>query len=1120
MNTGMSALNRRIAAMAGRAGSGNRAVPDPAQRYLPFPLNDMQQAYWIGRGSEIAGGGASIQYYISFSMPAFDEQRFNTALNALVARHDMLRVVVLPDGLQQVLRDPPPMAVAVESVASLDSDSRTRRLKAIVEEMWSAKSDLMQWPQHEFRFTVTDRQGGGILHCKLDMWCFDGRSSQIFFEELASLYEAPQTTLRPLELRFCDYMRAVGEEQRGDAFARDLAYWRERLKTLPPPPALPMASARGGAVPKGGSVFTTRERRIPKAATSRIIQGCARQGVSLTSFMASVYSDVLSFWSGQRNLTINFPRFNRRLDWHPDVNDMIGEFASFTLLEWHHEPGSTFLERTRQLQDRIWEDLEHASVSGIRVLRERIVQTGQPEMQAMPIVFTAMPDRRGTSNALEKAFAVFGEVVACRGATPQVWLDCQYFVLNGELCVSWDSQDNVFPDALVEDMFAEYVRVLSALADEALWAKRSLVRVPDRQFDLRRAQNDVREEWAGQNVYRLFVDAATRHGERPALTSGTTTLSYRELFGMTRRLAIAIADYAGKAAMSGNAPACVAVALDRGWEQQAAALGIIAAGLAYLPLDAALPVERLKSILAAASPCLVICERAMSGVLSGQAPAALVSELLEMISERDALAREDALFGPGPNAPAYLMFTSGSTGVPKGVTVGHDALLNVVLYSNRLFRLGPGDVVFGVTALHHDMSVYDLFGALSTGAHLVAPSGVEALSPERWAELILRRKVTFWNSVPVFMEQLLGCGRGNALASLRTVVLGGDWVDPGICWRLKERAPEAVFYTVGGPTETTVWNIINRIDSLPQGWESLPYGRPIANASYYILNEDLTDVPDWTPGEMFCGGSTLCLRASLDPEENERAFAVHPVTGETLYRTGDLGRFRPDGLIEILGRKDFQLNINGYRFDPGEVEQALARHCAVRGAVVGADVGNGAGSGARPVLTAFVRAVPGADRDLLVHELRRWVNDLLPVPMRPRRWVFLDAFPLTPNGKVDRKALRQRAANAGRQECDGQRSPENAVEAYLLKLWQEHLPEPVPGVRSSFFELGGDSLKAVRIFARLERRLGLALSLAQIFLTPTIEELANEIYREIERTVRNPDAEQAVKAQGASPASV
>ncbi len=1105
MNTNLSALNKRLTAFSAQEKKGHKAMPAPELRYTPFPLNPMQQAYWIGRSNDMAGGGTAIQYYIDFAMSNFDEERFNTALNALIMRHDMLRVVVLPDGTQQVLRTPSPVSIGIKDISSLGEEEQGKRLKAIVDEMWQTVSDLTKWPQNEFRFTITDRPNNGILHCKLDMWCFDGRSSQIFFEELAALYRDPQTRLRPLELRFCDYMRTVLRQEQSARFSRDLTYWKKRLKELPPPPALPMVPPGLQEKLVDGSPFTTLEHTLPKEATSRILNTCAKQGVSLTSFMASAYSDVLAFWSGQKDMTLNFPRFNRQLDWHPDVNDMIGEFASFTLLEIRRSEGSTFLDRTRKLQERMWEDLDHGSVSGLRVLRERIIETGLPEMQAMPIVFTAMPDRRDSRDALEKAFAVFGDIVSCKGATPQVWLDCQYFVLNDALEISWDFQKTVFPKGMVEAMFNEYIRILTALSNETQWLQTNVVRIPRQQFTLRLSQNNLPMETAGENAFRLFSQTARNQPDKPALISGSTTISYGQLHEISLRLAGAILPHAkGNSAV----PACVAVLLQRGWEQQAAVMGIEAAGLAYVPIDPAMPRDRLETILAAASPFLTITDATLRRNLNEKDhPAASLDELLEKGSRLDLQHLEKTVTGPEKNTPAYIIFTSGSTGTPKGVTVGHEALLNLVTYSNRQFNLGPDDTVFGITALHHDLSVYDIFGTLAAGARLVLPTPEEAGSPEQWAELTERHGITFWNSVPMYMEQLLSTG-AKQKNSLKTVVLGGDWVDPGIKDRMVKGAPNAALYTIGGPTETTVWNIINRVEELAPGWESLPYGRPINNASYHILNGDLKDVPDWVQGEMFCGGTPLCTRASLDEEENQRAFTVHPITGETIYRTGDLGRFRPGGMIEILGRKDFQLNINGYRLDPGEVEQAIARHEAVERAIVTAGTGSKTGNHSPAILTAFVKPVSPNTKEALERGLRQWVNEILPVTMRPRRWVFLDDFPLTPNGKVDRKSLCALADKGATNETTDRRPPKNPVESFLLEVWEEILPSEGLDVTSSFFEAGGDSLKAMQVFARVENKLGLRISLAQVFITPTIEGLAEHVYELIERTAA-PETESA-----------
>lgn len=1111
MHTDLSALKKRITARTKKQTPKSRVTPDPALRYAPFPLNDMQRAYWLGRNSDMKGN-AAMQCYMAFAVRDFSTARFNDALNLLIERHDMLRAVVLPDGTQQVLQFPPRVSATVEDLTGMHEEDRAKRLQSIEETMWHSVSALDVWPQSEFRFSRTGQENNGILHCKFDMWCFDGRSLQIFFEDLAQLYTTPQISLPPLQLRFCDYMRSLQAEENTEAYTRDLKYWKKRLKTLPPPPSLPRApesyAPRESSGPeKHKNLFTTRKHCLSAEITARIMNECSTHSVSLTSFMAAVYCEVLRLWSGQHKFTLNCPRFNRRTDWHPDVNNMIGEFATFTLLGVNMEHGTSFLERTRRLQRTMWEDLEHGRVSGIRVLRERILETGQPEMQAMPIVFTAMPDRRGKQDVLENAFSIFGELTSGKGSTPQVWLDSQYFLLNNELHVSWDSQDHIFPPGLIEDMFQEYTRLLALLSDGNKWLANDIASAPQRQMEVRCSQNHRPQELPDGGVFQLFAAMAQKQSDCTALNAEDGALSYGELYALTQGVGLQILSRTRHNRMHHKhiAPPSVAVVLERGWRQPASVMAIAASGLAYLPIDPDTPPERLTAILSAAHPCLVITEPCLlQNCLSAGLEVALFDDLVASVEHMQGEPVETKLPIPAHTDPAYLMFTSGSTGVPKGVTISQGALLNAVLHSNKLFAISSKDTIFSISALHHDLSVYDIFGGLTAGAKLVVPSKNTAYAPELWPSAMLEQGITFWNSVPVFMEQLLEHAAVQKInLPLQTVVLGGDWVSPGLPERLHASAPMATLYTSGGPTETTLWNILNRVEGPLENWTSLPYGRPIPNAAYHILDDALMDAPDWVQGEMYCSGLTLCLSASLDKTENARAFATHPATGERLYRTGDLGRYRPDGLLEIIGRRDFQLNINGYRLDPAEIECALEAHPDVHRVVVTATKrDNGKDDSSHKLLSAFVVPAPeanvtpqsGQEENRLERELAELANKLLPVAMRPRRWLFLKELPLTKNGKIDRKALIRHALDSGPQKTARKNQTANAVEAFLAQAWEDVLRCSVPDMRSSFFELGGDSLQAMRVFALLEEKLNLRLPLSQIFITPTIEGLAQETY--------------------------
>ncbi|SNS08357.1 amino acid adenylation domain-containing protein [Humidesulfovibrio mexicanus] len=1073
-----------------------RLRPGPEDsRYEPFPLTDLQQAYWIGRSNGLTGG-TGMQLYLELRCHGLDLNRLARALDKLVLRHDMLRCVICDEGLQRVLETVPSMEVPEEDFSALDPEQQAARLADTARSMQEATADLRRWPQSQVRFSRTGGPGQGRLHFKWDMWCFDGRSFQIVIEDLAALYRDPEASLPPLRLRFRDYVLAVEEHVKSKDSERDLAYWRKRLATLPPAPALPRppSECAVGAEPRG---FFTHTRTLSREHTAAIQKSCAHHGLSLTSFMGALYGEVIGLWSGMRRFTLNFPRFNRNLDWHPDVSDMVGEFASFTLLEVDLDSGATFLERAKHLQLRMWTDLEHGSVSGLRLLRERASDMGGLDLQAMPVVFTAMPDRRAVGKNLEQAIATFGEVANSKGETPQVQLDCQYFLLDDSLRVNWDIQQGAYPAGVPNDMFDEYLRLLKWFADdEDAWNATHPASIPARQLCARDRQNVTPLALPDTTVYGLFEARAERFPSKIAVISGVERISYGTLLRHARTIGARIRqalDSGADAPRPGPTPVA-GVLLRRGWKQVAAVLGIQAAGLAYLPLDTGAPPARTQSVLAASRPRLVLAEGAFLHTGGG--------DPTPFVSVDDLLLPAESLpppRGPVQSDPAYMIFTSGSTGAPKGVTVGHKALLNMVAYTNGRFRIDEDDVFLGVTALHHDLSVFDIFGAMAAGAAMVCLDHDRALDTAHWARMVRAERVSIWNSVPMLMECLLAQKGGEAsLPDLRLAILGGDWLDPGIIQRLRAAAPKARLVSIGGPTETTVWNIMHDTADTPDGWDTIPYGRPIDNASYHILTPVLQDAPDWVCGEMYCGGAPLCMSSNTDPTLDALNFVAHPRTGERLYRTGDMGRYRPDGLIEIMGRKDFQLNINGYRLDPAEVENELHRHPDIRRAVVCAVGGRGA-----EVLGAFL--LPGP-KGINPRGVRTWLFSRLPVQMQPKALFVVDKFPLTPNGKLDRKALAATPLSRTAQMQEEQRPPANAMELLLAELWEEVLPSPAPGAMSNFFELGGNSLMAMQLMARIEDRLFIRPPLARFFAAPTIAELADALLEQLAGTRRQEEA--------------
>jgi amino acid adenylation domain-containing protein len=438
------------------------------------------------------------------------------------------------------------------------------------------------------------------------------------------------------------------------------------------------------------------------------------------------------------------------------------------------------------------------------------------------------------------------------------------------------------------------------------------------------------------------------------------------------------------------------------------------------------------------------------------------------------------------NDLAYVLFTSGSTGVPKGVMIEHRGAANTVADVNGRFGISAADRVLALSSLSFDLSVWDLFGVLGAGGRVVMPDPAASRDPAHWHELVVREGVTVWNSVPalveLYVEHLERHGEPWP-THLRLVMMSGDWIPVGLPSRIRALTSTAELISMGGATEASIWSILFPIGEVDPAWKSIPYGRPMTNQTFEVLDERLDPCPDWVPGQLYIGGAGLARGYWKDEARTRASFLVHPRTGERLYRTGDVGRWLPDATIEFLGREDLQVKIQGYRVELGEIEAVLARHPGVRDAVVAA-VGEARG---HKRLVAWY--VGDSRRHVEAAELRAWLEARLPDYMVPLFYVPLEALPLTANGKVDRKALPSPESSRPVRP-DRFAAPRTPIERTMARLWEAVLGVPRVGLHEELFELGGDSMLALRLLAEIEKELGCRLPLAAFFQEATVERLA------------------------------
>ncbi|MGH3313488.1 MAG: amino acid adenylation domain-containing protein, partial [Streptomyces sp.] len=562
------------------------------------------------------------------------------------------------------------------------------------------------------------------------------------------------------------------------------------------------------------------------------------------------------------------------------------------------------------------------------------------------------------------------------------------------------------------------------------------------------------------------------------VTAGRT-FTYEVLAGCAERIARTLRE-------SGVAPgALVAVAAPPGWEQIASVLGVLTAGAAYVPVDPGWPPDRLRYVLQDTGAAAVLTSRAGLHALTALTSVPVLPvDAPEAGEAGPAPAGEPPETARQPGDLAYVIYTSGSTGRPKGAMLDHRGPLNTVTEINRRFGVNSDDVVFGISSLWFDLSVYDIFGTLEAGAALVLAEPGRP-DPAAWTRTVRERGVTVWNSVPALMQLFVeeAEGAGLRFPGLRTVLLSGDWIPVGLPDRIRAVAPNARVISLGGATEASIWSICYPVDRTDPDWTSIPYGKPLANQSWHILDELGRDVPDQVTGQLFIGGAGVALGYLGDAEKTASAFVRHPVTGERLYRTGDLGRRLPGGDIEFLGRMDFQVKIQGFRVEPGEVEHALLDLPDIGQTAV---VARGTDSGKQ--LAAFVTAkegcpapVPSAVRAALAERLVGY--------MVPSHIAVLERLPLTSNGKLDRKVLEALSTA----DIDGRQlpaEPVTATERTLVEIWQSVLAHEPIGVHDDFFDLGGQSFTALRVIGQIVRRLGHRVPLGALLERPTVAGLA------------------------------
>ncbi len=897
-------------------------ITDPSNRYTPFPLTDVQAAYLLGREDIYEFGGVGCHGYTELTMPVLDKDRLEKAWHAVIQRHDMLRAVVFKQGYQQVLAETPLPPLRTQDLRGVSPEQAQAAIQKVRAELSTRQYVPDQWPLYELFLTTTDENS--ILHFSLDMLIADFISINIILTELNHLYYQPEIPLPELAVTYRDLLLFQQSRQKQlfnrSRQERDRQYWLERMDHLPEAPQLPLAEDKDKAA---GVAFERYQFYLEKDKWAAICQQAKQKKITPASAVLAAFAEIIGLWARQPDFCINITILNRP-ELHPQIDQIVGDFTAVNVLEVAPQAGSTFLQRVQALQQRLWLDLEHSSFSGIEVLRE--LNRRRNKNVIIPVVYTSMIGV-GDAGLQEGALLRGAKLTYGISQTPQVWIDCQAAERCGELHLNWDVRSGVFPAGMIEAAFAVFADLLQAMAaGENTWHRQAPLQLPAQVRATRKLINNTAAPIPAGLLQDGFCVRVEHCPDAPALVSEGRQFTYQELADHAVAVQQALMQ---KGCKKGDR---VAVVLEKGLWQIAAVLGILLAGGVYVPIDVSQPQARRTTIMQDSETLFIVTRSEHAGQTGDMPPAFIAVEELKI--------NPDSVIEPVPVdsfEPAYIIYTSGSTGKPKGVVMSHCAVMNTIQDINTRFKVDCRDKILGLANLGFDLSVYDIFGLLTAGGTLILPDAQRQHDASHWQELICRHGITVWNSVPAQMQMLLSYLQSDPSLNkpaLRLALLSGDWIPSGLPATLAAQCPGVEGISLGGATEAAIWSIFHPFADVPAEAKRIPYGKPLANQRFYILNDRLQACPDWTVGHIYIGGAGLAQGYSGNEQLTAERFILHPETGERLYDTGDIGRYRPDGVIEFFGREDTQVKIHGHRIELSEIESVLQHHPAVAAALV------------------------------------------------------------------------------------------------------------------------------------------------------------------------------------------
>jgi amino acid adenylation domain-containing protein/non-ribosomal peptide synthase protein (TIGR01720 family) len=1038
------------------------------QRYAPqaiFPCNSLQQGFIYHHVSQPDDASYRVQMVLDY-LTDLNPERYRQAWELAAARYPILRTCFnwQWQPLQVICAE---VDIDWQYVEYRQQGDWQRALSQLCEQQQAEAFDLQQPGLFRLRLVRVSEQHYCLVYT-VHHSITDGWSGQLLLEYVHQTYLQLQAGQRPDTRQETTYLQA--QRYYVEQAENSRAYWQRRqIDQCQGNDISYLLSVPYEAKNVTNSGQTTLKRLLPTAVFSSLQQLSLNQGVTLNVMLQFAWHKLLHLYSQQEVTLVGTTLSGRNLPIE-GIAESVGLYINTLplVVEWDND--RSCLQQLQAIQ-RSLNELDEYSYQPLAELSR-----GGEALFHTLLVFENYP-----------SVETHGMPVRIRSTAEKTDYPLNLLAYNQDdglmLVLAYANQ--YLTEQKADTLLSLLVTMLAHLPAHLY--------VPHQQLPLLAATTPVQQPATPSADYRFalhqrFMDWARRHPDDIAIVDGLGSCSYGELY----RAALVLSNQIRQCA--GGDSALVAILLDKGRAQIVAVLATLMAGKAYLPMDKSWPEKRRLAIVEQAGVGMVLCDEPWQN-------AAFTALLLDGAGKAEGVALEQPLCAPQPVEPdalAYVIFTSGSTGVPKGVAIAHAAINNTIIAMNTRLNVGPGDAVFAISALSFDVSVYDIFGALSAGGRVVIPAESQRYQPQAWHQLVSQHQVTILQSTPALFELLTQHVELYASASdspLRVVMLGGDWVAPALVQRGYAWAAQCRIFNCWGVTESAICSTMYEVGPTESFSQSIPLGVMLANQSLYVLDSELKPLPQGVPGELYIAGVGLAQGYLNDPERTTERFIFHPVTGERLYRTGDLGRVLENEDIEFLGRIDYQVKLHGYRIELGEIERTLSNVAEINQCVASVTVNS-------PRILLYYTASQPMDHAYLHSVLAQ----TLPEYMRPADLIALESLPLSVSGKIDRRALPEPEATVNQQEYT---APNGEQERLCCDLWAEVLRCECVGVNDNFYSSGGNSIQAITLCNRLSQVLAREVTFAMFSANPTIRQLCQQLEQQAEAHSPWPIATQA-----------